>query len=64
VLGGTSCLACSSLYSACGVGGVGVECGVMCDVVLKVDWMRVINNALFSRDSCGSCGLVSTSYER
>ena len=56
MLGGIRCLACSSSYSACGVGGVGVEWGCMCDAVLKVKWMRVINDAVFSKDSCGSCG--------
>jgi hypothetical protein len=62
VLGGTRCLACNISYSACGVGGVGVELVVMCDAVLKVELMRVINDAVFSSDSCGSCGSVSASY--
>jgi hypothetical protein len=56
VLCGTRCFACSISYRACGVGGVGVEWVVMCGAVLKVEWMRVINDAVFSRDSCGSCG--------
>ncbi len=52
----TRCLACNISYRACGVGGVGVEWMVMCDVVLKVEWMRVIKDAVFSRESCGRCG--------
>ena len=56
MLWGTRCLACNISYRACGVGGVGVEWVVMCGAVLKVEWMRVINDAVFSRESCSSCG--------
>jgi hypothetical protein len=56
VLCGTSCFACNISYRACGVGGVGVEWVVMCGAVLKVEWMRVINDAVLSMGSCGRCG--------
>jgi hypothetical protein len=47
VLKGSRFLSCKNSASACGVGGVGVECGVICVKDLNAECVCVIKEVVF-----------------